>query len=91
MTMKTTFSIATLLLAGFLFDLSGHADDKTSPAPSGKQYYLAPNGSDSNSGAADHPWQTLAKANEKLKPGDTVILRDGTYGGILSRIHAVKS
>jgi hypothetical protein len=46
-------------------------------------FYLSPNGSDGNDGAsAATPWKTFAKifnSTRPLKPGDTVILLDGTY------------
>lgn len=42
-------------------------------------YYIAPTGSDSNPGAASAPWRTFSFALAKLKPGDTLLLRDGTY------------
>jgi F5/8 type C domain len=43
-------------------------------------YYLSPNGSDSASGTSSAaPWKTFGFAIPKLKPGDSLILRDGTY------------
>ncbi len=42
-------------------------------------YYLAPNGNDSNSGAITSPWFNLQKAWSVLLPGDTLYLRGGTY------------
>jgi hypothetical protein len=36
-------------------------------------------GQDSNAGTAEAPWQTLAHALRRLKPGDTLYLRGGTY------------
>ena len=46
-------------------------------------YYLAPSGSDSNSGtSATSPWKTFGKvfnSSKILKAGDTLILLDGTY------------
>ena len=47
-------------------------------------FYVAPNGNDVNPGTAGNPWQTLAKVNETVQPGDTVLFRDGVYAGILS-------
>ena len=70
--MKTTFSIPTLLLAGCLFHPAGHAEVKTSPATSGNQYYLAPNGSDANSGN-QHP-VVIPYAAVALFPGDSAPL-----------------
>lgn len=47
-------------------------------------YYLdARKGSDSFSGTSDRPWQTLKQAETVAKPGDTIILRDGDYGGFV--------
>ena len=43
--------------------------------------YVAPDGSNSNSGSADAPWQTLQKAANSVDPGDTVIVRPGEYAG----------
>src|SRR5262249_15293092 len=36
-------------------------------------------GSDSNSGITSSPWKTFSFALSKLKPGDTLVLKDGTY------------
>jgi hypothetical protein len=45
-------------------------------------YYLAPNGTNSNfTGSYDKPWRTFSFAIPKLQPGDTLILKDGTYAG----------
>lgn len=51
------------------------------PKPSGKVYYVAPNGSDSNPGTEKLPWQTLGKAAREAQAGDTVYVRAGTYTG----------
>lgn len=50
------------------------------PPSSGNVYYMATNGSDSNSGSITSPWKSLASAVTHLKPGDTLYLRGGTYG-----------
>ncbi|MFK5924464.1 MAG: DUF1565 domain-containing protein [Verrucomicrobiota bacterium] len=44
-------------------------------------YYLAVDGSDSNSGNIDSPWKTITKAISHLKAGDNLYLRGGTYIG----------
>lgn len=48
------------------------------PAPAAT-YYLAPGGSNGAAGSLAAPWQTLAYALPRLAPGDTLILRGGTY------------
>ena len=47
--------------------------------PSGA-HYVAPNGLDSNPGTREQPWRTLARAESAARPGDTVVIRPGTYG-----------
>jgi hypothetical protein len=42
-------------------------------------YYLAPGGNDSAAGTIGAPWGTLAGSIAKLKPGDTLYVRGGTY------------
>lgn len=44
-----------------------------------KTYYVAPNGSDSNDGSINTPFQTIQKAADVVNPGDTVIVKDGIY------------
>lgn len=42
-------------------------------------HYVSPNGSDSNDGSVDRPWQTILHAVQNTEPGDTVYLRAGIY------------
>ena len=43
-------------------------------------YYVDPVvGDDETTGAIDRPWRTLQAAFDRLRPGDTLVLRDGTY------------
>jgi hypothetical protein len=43
-------------------------------------YYLSPTGKDTNSGTTpSKPWHSFKFAIPKLRPGDTLILLDGTY------------
>jgi hypothetical protein len=47
------------------------------------EYYVAPNGSDSNPGTYEYPWQTIQRANQLLQTGDTVFIRQGYYKGTI--------
>ncbi|HLJ47043.1 MAG TPA: right-handed parallel beta-helix repeat-containing protein [Bryobacteraceae bacterium] len=42
-------------------------------------YYVATNGSDDNTGAADSPLRTIAAGVALAQPGDTVMVEDGRY------------
>ncbi len=50
------------------------------PVRGGSTYYVATNGSDSNSGSASSPFATLQKGVNVAKPGDLVLVKDGAYG-----------
>jgi hypothetical protein len=45
----------------------------------GDVYYLAPDGDDGGDGSAGAPWFSLERAWDTLAPGDTLLLRGGTY------------
>jgi len=51
----------------------------SSPLFAGTCYVDVNKGADTNSGALDAPWKTLAKANAAVAPGDTVFVRGGVY------------
>lgn len=42
-------------------------------------FYVAPNGDNANSGSIDAPFATILRAQESVAPGDTVLIRGGTY------------
>jgi len=59
---------------------SGIATAAISEAAAAPDYYVAPNGNDSNPGTKDRPFATLPQAfDEGLGPGDVVNLEPGTY------------
>jgi hypothetical protein len=64
-TMKTFTTIIAVLLA--------------CPLCLAQDYYVAPDGNDTNAGTAAKPMATLAKAAELLKAGDTLWVKDGKY------------
>jgi hypothetical protein len=42
-------------------------------------WYVAPDGDDAGSGAIERPFATIARAQKEVAPGDTVLVRGGTY------------
>jgi len=44
-------------------------------------YYVATNGNDTFNGSSGAPWATLQHAVETIAPGDTILVRAGTYAG----------
>lgn len=62
-----------LLLLGF-FSWAGAAT-----------WYVATTGNDGNPGSSAQPWLTLQKAADAVQPGDTVMVRAGTYVGFRSK------
>ena len=49
-------------------------------------YYVDPRGDDGAAGTEAAPWATLQRAAERVAPGDTVMVRAGTYRGFDLRI-----
>jgi hypothetical protein len=61
------------------------SDDKgssasTAPVPEEpREVVVAPAGDDRGTGTVDDPWRTLGAALARLRPGDTLLVRAGTY------------
>jgi hypothetical protein len=56
----------------------------TPPTPgSGTTYFIAPTGSDSNAGTSASPFATIQQAGNVAQPGDTFIVRQGSYPGFI--------
>ena len=49
------------------------------PSANAATYYVSPAGSDSYPGTITAPLLTIQRAANLVSPGDTVIVRDGTY------------
>jgi hypothetical protein len=43
------------------------------------QFFIATDGSDRNPGTVNRPWASLHHASQRLKPGDALFVRGGTY------------
>jgi len=63
------FLIFLFLFLSFLVTASANA----------ATYYVATNGSDSNPGTEAQPWRTIYYGAEQLYPGDTLLVKQGTY------------
>lgn len=48
-----------------------------------KDYYVSPQGSNSNPGTIEKPFRTIRRASEFLQPGDRCIIRSGVYREII--------
>ena len=72
--MKIYWRVVTLVAVTMLVTLG--------PAKAG-HYYLAPDGDDSNAGTREAPWESLEKASETARAGDTIVLLPGRYPGRL--------
>ncbi len=44
-----------------------------------ENYYVSPNGNNSNTGTMQNPFATIQKAHDVAQPGDTIYVREGTY------------
>jgi hypothetical protein len=90
----TIFNLAAAALLGETFQtpdsatpaFRSHSPMRPLPVPTArpladgpKLFVDALRGDDSKAGSAEAPWKTLAHALRRLKPGDTLYLRGGTY------------
>jgi hypothetical protein len=49
------------------------------PAPGSRTFHVAPSGSDDNDGSLTRPFRSVGHALDLLRPGDRLLLRQGTY------------
>jgi hypothetical protein len=54
---------------------------KKADTGAGRLIYIGPNGNDSKPGTLAQPFRTLQQGVNAARPGDTIIVRDGTYRG----------
>lgn len=59
--------------------LSGNHSAALSSKVDAAAYYVAPNGSDSSAGSLKAPFRTIHQALSVTRPGDVVLVRNGTY------------
>lgn len=58
---------------------SSSSTSTSTTSPSGASFYISPTGSDSNPGTAAAPWKTFAFAVKQVRPGQELVVLDGTY------------
>ena len=75
--MKNCNKVKTLSVVSILavLLLSAHLPSVQSSAT----YHVTTTGDDSNDGSESLPWRTISRGVSNLKPGDTVVVHDGTY------------
>ncbi len=80
-TPRTRLPVGVLLALGvLLFGMSGAV--ATAPAAGATfigPYYVSPSGRDTNAGTKTLPWKTIQHAADRLRAGQTVYIRAGTY------------
>lgn len=68
-----------LLVAVLVVFLTGFDAGCAEAARSGRQFYVAPSGSNGDPGTRSEPFRTITYAVQRLRPGDTLFVRGGTY------------
>jgi len=77
--MKLRFFGSAILPAMICMACSKSKAITTSAVNNGHSYYVATNGNDGNAGTVDKPLATIGRALGLVVPGDSVIVRGGTY------------
>ena len=77
-----SWRLAAHRMANLLGALVSAAAALSAPCVSAADYWVAPGGRDGDGrGSRARPWVTLQYAADRVRPGDTVYVRDGRYEG----------
>lgn len=70
-----------LVLSAILFSLAllALATIQSEASARGRTFYVSPEGNDLNPGTESRPWATISRGVSELGPGDTLVIRGGTY------------
>ena len=77
--LRLATALMLILLTPIYAQTVGH--DIEAVGLDGKTYVVSPGGDDNAAGDEANPLRTLQAAADKVEPGDTVLVRSGTYGG----------
>ncbi|MBX4197952.1 peptidoglycan-binding protein [Candidatus Parcubacteria bacterium] len=76
------YTVRSKNAAGTLYTYTGTFTTPAGATVARNTYYVSTTGNDANLGTSDAgAWRTLLKAAKTVQPGDTVIVRPGTYVG----------
>jgi parallel beta helix pectate lyase-like protein/uncharacterized protein DUF1565 len=73
-------ALVALVLVAPAASLGGVSTSSTGSFRAGTKF-VSPSGSNRNPGTKAAPWRTIRKAISAARPGNTIVLRAGTYGG----------
>ncbi|MBI5953312.1 MAG: right-handed parallel beta-helix repeat-containing protein [Chloroflexi bacterium] len=72
-------AMSMVLLLALTFGGYGNVGALSESLAPGITYYVSTNGVDTNTGTETAPWRTIQKAVNSVNPGDTILVRAGTY------------
>lgn len=75
----TVYINSVVTYGGFNFGIFTIEILSATPPSSSNTFYLSPTGSDSNPGTFNAPWRTFSQSLPKLRAGNTLYVRGGTY------------
>ncbi|HEX3135461.1 MAG TPA: right-handed parallel beta-helix repeat-containing protein, partial [Planctomycetota bacterium] len=75
--LRSPFAMCLVLLFGVTVYLGGA--ETTTPPATGATWHVAVDGNDTAAGTLERPFASLMRAQQAANPGDTVLIRGGTY------------
>lgn len=69
--------LVLIVIMGLMLQLS--VFPLVSQAGAVQTFYISPSGKDTSLGSLDQPFATIKRATKSIQPGDTLVLRGGTY------------
>ncbi len=76
---RPTTALGAIMAASALLALAGCGSGNSGNGPDRQLFCVSTTGSDRNTGSCTAPWKTIQKAIDTLRPGQTALVRAGTY------------